>query len=109
MKHPRLFVIIVLSILIAGSTIAGIHSSVAASPADFSSASNAIDSAYVSVHSAEESGGNVSSLVNQLDSALALVQRAQSENATNPSQATLDLQNATQIAQKVALESSSVA
>jgi hypothetical protein len=73
----------------------------AASSSNFSSANSAINSAFAATQNAQQDGGNVSSLVTKLDSAVLLVQKAHSENSTNPSQATLDLQNATSIANLV--------
>jgi hypothetical protein len=83
--------------------------SFAASQNDFSTTNNAITSAFVATHSAEVKGGNVSSLVIQLNAALYLMQKAQSENSTNPAQASTDLQNATQLAEQVSSDSSGIA
>jgi hypothetical protein len=93
-------------------TLAGSYStatSFATNQNDFSSANNAITSAFVATHNAEEKGGNVSSLIVALNEALDLVERAQSENSTNPIQASVDLQNATQFAEKVSNESIGIA
>jgi hypothetical protein len=65
-----------------------------------SDANGAIQSAFVAVHSAEKSGGNVSSLVADLNGAIQLVQKAMAENATDSPQATADLANATLMAQR---------
>lgn len=73
-----------------------------------SGADGAIQAAFVSVDHAERSGGNVSSLDAQLNLAIGLVQKSQSENATDPSQAFADLQNATALAQAVAAEAPAV-
>ena len=81
----------------------------AVTPAQVASANSAIGSAFASTLSAEKSGGNVSSLVAQLNSAIQLVQRAEEENATSPGQAAADLQNASAISQSVTATSSSVA
>lgn len=81
-------------------TVTATHSG-AASSSDFVSANSGINSAFVATHSAEQSGGNVTGLVAKLDISLSLVQKAETENATNPSQATTELQNATQIANQV--------
>ncbi len=81
----------------------------AASQTDFSITNSAITSAFVATHIAEEKGGNVSSLVTMLNEALTLVQKAQSENSSNPSQAAIDLQNATQLAQQVSSDSAGIA
>ena len=73
-----------------------------------SGATSAINNAYLAVHNAQKNGGNVTSLIGELNVALALVQKAQAENSTSPSQATLDLENATQIALSVSSQSKSV-
>ncbi|MHB8567860.1 MAG: hypothetical protein ACYC7D_12860 [Nitrososphaerales archaeon] len=96
-----LFSIAVLLIFTLSSSYAS-----AASSGDFSAANSAISSAFVATLNAEKSGGNVSSLTAQLNGALALVQRAHSENAT---QSVIDLQNATRIANLVSSEAPSVA
>jgi hypothetical protein len=77
---------------------------VAANQKDFLNANNLIISAYVDLHTAEQQGGNVSSLVVQLNAALSLYEKAQQENLTNPNQATIDLTNASQIASNVTTE-----
>jgi hypothetical protein len=81
----------------------------AASSGDFSSANSAINSAFVATYNAEKSGGNVTSLIAQLNVAVSLVQKAQYENATNSTLANLDLNNATSIANNVSNEAPSVA
>lgn len=78
-------------------------------PTQISGANTAIESAFASVYAAEKSGGNVTSLDAQLNEAIQLVQQAQVANATDPSQAGSDIQNATSIAQSVVVESASVA
>lgn len=93
-----LFLAIIFSSVVISS------SSEAASPAQFSSTNSAIASAFVAAQSAEEKGGNVSGLVVILNEALGLVQNAESENATNPTQASTDLQNATTLAEMVSSE-----
>ena len=82
--------------------------STAATAANFASANASVASAFQSLYSAEKSGGNVTSLTVQLNQAVALIQKAQSENSTDPSLATADLQNATSIANQVASESVAV-
>jgi hypothetical protein len=77
--------------------------------AQFNSATNAIGSAFVAVHNAGQSGGDVSGLVTKLNVALDLLQKARAENATNPTQATADLQNATLVAERVTAASASAA
>jgi hypothetical protein len=81
----------------------------AASPSDFSSASDSIEVAYVAVNHAQQSGGNVTALVSRLNAALELYMRAESENSTDPTKARSDLQNATQIAQQVGTDAPAVA
>lgn len=80
-----------------------------ASPADFSSATNAIGAAFEATYDAGQSGGNVSQLVAKLNLALSFVQEARATNATNPALATTLLQNATQIAQQVSAQAPVVA
>ena len=46
-------------------------------------------------------------LVEKLNVAISLIQKAEAENATDPTAATADLSNATTIAQKVSLNSTS--
>jgi hypothetical protein len=70
-----------------------------------SSTDASINNAFSSVYQAERNGGNVSSLVQELNAAILLVEKAEAENST---QANIDLNNATQIAQKVSQESASV-
>jgi len=101
-------VTIVLLILIGCYSNAALTSS-AASQSDFLTASNAITSAFVATHNAEEKGGNISSLVTRLNSAVGLVQKAQSENSSNPVQASADLQNATLLAEQVSSDSIGIA
>jgi hypothetical protein len=83
-------------------------SSQEANPGPFSVANDSIASAYSSIYYAEHNGGDVSSLVERLNVAILLVQRADAENATAPSAAAADLFNATSIAQMVAATSASV-
>ena len=71
----------------------------AAGNASFNGASSAVQSAFVAVQTAGKDGGNITSLVAQLNGALALIQKASVENSTNPAQASADLQSALSIAQ----------
>jgi len=80
----------------------------AATQAQVSSVNGEVQSAFASAYGAEKSGGNVSSLDAKLNTAIQLIQKAETENATNPSQAAADLLNATTIAQGVIAESPSV-
>ena len=83
--------------------------STAATPADFANTNSAIQSAFVATSNAEQSGGNTSSLLLKLNAAISLMQEAQAENSTSPTQAALNLSNATSIAQQVSSEAPSVA
>jgi hypothetical protein len=71
-------------------------------------ANDSVNSAFSSVYHAEQNGGDVSALVEKLNTAVSLIQRAETENATDPNAATADLANATAIAQMISLTSSSV-
>jgi hypothetical protein len=73
----------------------------AASQASFSGTSSAVQSAFVAVQTAGTDGGNITSLVAQLNGALVLVQKASAENSTDPAQASADLHSALAIAQEV--------
>jgi hypothetical protein len=73
----------------------------AANQSSFSGASSAVQSAFVAVQVAGNDGGNVTSLLSQLNAALALVQKASAENSSDPAQASADLQSALTIAQQV--------
>ena len=95
--------------LIALSLCARADSAAAVTQAQISSANSQIQSAFASANSAEKSGGNVSSLVAQLNNAIQLIQKAEAENATSAAQAAADIQNATATAQSVIAESPSVA
>ena len=91
-----LLALVVVSLLVVVSPAAS-----AAVNASFSGASSAIQSAFVAVQTAGSDGGNITSLLARLNSALALAQKASMENSTNPSQASADLQSALGIAQGV--------
>jgi hypothetical protein len=94
--------------LVALSLCSRTSSASAITQAQISSANGGIQSAFASVYGAEKSGGNVSSLDAKLNDAIQLVQKAVGENATSPTQAATDLQNATALAQGVIAESPSV-
>ena len=81
----------------------------AASQASFNGASSAVQRAFVAVQGAGKDGGNVTSLVAELNGALALVQKASSENSSNPTQAASDLNSALAIVQVVQASAASVA
>ena len=101
-------VVTCLLIIILSCASFGLKPANAASSSDFASANSAINSAFVATHNAEQSGGNVTGLIAKLEISLGLVQKAQAENATNPSQALADLQNATQIANQVSAQAPAI-
>ena len=103
MKVALLLAIVVL-FLEVGSPLAS-----AASQPSFIGASSAVQSAFVAVQAAGKDGGNITSLVAQLNGALALVQKAVLENSSNPAQASADLQSASNIAQGVQSTAAGVA
>jgi hypothetical protein len=74
----------------------------------FAPANNSVNSAFSSVYYAEQNSGDVSALVEKLNAAISLIQKADAENATNPNAAHSDLSNATSIAQMVSLTSATV-
>jgi hypothetical protein len=74
----------------------------------FANANDSLNNAFSSIYYAEQNGGDVSALVEKLNTAVFLIQKAAAENATNPNAATTDLSNATSIAQMVSLTSASV-
>jgi hypothetical protein len=77
----------------------------AASSSQFAAANTAIQSAYTSVYQSEvKDHANVANLVTQLNNATQFVNKAYSENSTDPTQATTDLATAQSIAQKVSNE-----
>jgi len=81
----------------------------AASQASFNGTSSAVQNAFVATQTAGKDGGNITSLLAQLNGALALVQKASAENSTNPAQASTDLQSALTIAQQVQSSAAKVA
>jgi len=81
----------------------------AANQATFNGASSAVQKAFVAVQTAGTDDGNITSLVAQLNGALALIQKASGENGSNPAQASVDLQSAVGIAQDVESSAASVA
>jgi hypothetical protein len=96
------------AILVLSVALVFTPSSAAISAGDVSNANSAIQSAFVLTYQAERNGGNVTSLVTALNSAVQLVEKAQGENSTDPSQAASDLQTARQMAQNVIAESAGV-
>jgi predicted PurR-regulated permease PerM len=101
---PRLITITLLVLVIATTPI----TSHEATGEQLATANSSVDSAFSSVYYAEQNGGDVSALVEKLNTAILLIQKAVAENATDPNAATADLSNATAIAQTVSLDSSSV-
>ena len=93
-------------ILLLFSTIA--TSSREVNPGPFSVGNDSVNNAFSSIHYAAQNGGDVSSLVERLNAAILLIQKAGAENATDPSAAAADLSKATSIAQMVSLTSASV-
>ena len=71
-------------------------------------ANNSVNNAFSSVYYAEQNGGDVTALVEKLNTAVSLIQKATSENGTDPNAAVTDLSNATAIAQMVSLNSTLV-
>ncbi len=76
-------------------------STATAQQSSFQSANSEILSAYAQISSIEHNGGNASNLVSELNVAISLYNKAEIENSTNPSQAAIDVQKATQIASDV--------
>jgi hypothetical protein len=98
-----LFMAVILTIAIAATP------SYAVTQSSADGGYTSIQTAFAATQSAGRQGGNVTSLIAQLNSAVALIQKASAENATNPTQAAADLANATKIAQSVTIEAVSVA
>jgi hypothetical protein len=94
--------------LIALSLCSRTDSASAATQAQVSSANSEVQSAFASAYGAEKAGGNVSSLDTRMNTAIQLIQKAETENATNPSQAAADLENATALARGVIAAAPSV-
>ena len=82
--------------------------SLEATQGQFTTANESVNSAYSLVYHAEQNGGDISALVEKLNVAIFLIQKAQSENATNPRAVTDDLSNATGITQIVSMSSAPV-
>lgn len=88
-----LLAIIVLGMLIVPPSVARAQSQ--------PQAQSQIAQAYAAVRSAQQKGGNVTSLVAQLNSAISLVQQGDSVNATDPARAQSLYAEASAIAQQV--------
>jgi hypothetical protein len=80
----------------------------AASPASFVSAQNETQIAYGALHNAELAGGNVSVLARELNSSVALIQKAEAENSTDPAQAARDLESSVQLSSVVARQANAL-
>src|ERR1700733_542930 len=106
-KNPRaIFFLIILLII---TFIPSLSSHVAAiTEADVSGANQAVQSALILTYSAQKSGGNVTVLIQQLNDAIQLIQKAEAENSTNPAQAVADIQSAIVESQNVASESAPI-
>ena len=100
------WIITITLILLVISTIA-VRSQEAAG-GQLATANSSVNSAFSSIYRAEQNGGDVSALVEKLNIAVSLIQKAVTENATDPNAATADLSSATTIAQMVSLNSTSV-
>ena len=98
-----------LAVVLLGLIVLEVPFATAASSSSFTGASSAVQQGFTALQAAGKDGGNVSSLVAQLNGALALIQKAESENASNPVQATTDLQAALGMAQGVQASASGVA
>jgi predicted PurR-regulated permease PerM len=101
----RCLITITLIVLVSSTAPISSHE---ATGGQFSTANNAVNSGFSSVYYAEQNGGDVSALVEKLNDAVFLIQKARAENASDPSAATADLLNASTIAQMVSLNSTSV-
>jgi len=71
-------------------------------------ANNSVNTAFSSIYRAEQNGGDISALVEKLNTAIFLIEKTEAENATDPNAAIADLSNATTTAQMVSLNSTSV-
>jgi len=101
----RCLIIITLMVLVISTTPITSHE---ATGGQLAAANSSVNSAFSSVYYAEQNGGDVSALVEKLNIAVSLIQKAVAENATDPDAATADLSNATTIAEMVSLNSTSV-
>ncbi len=101
----RCLITITLIVLVISATPISSHE---ATGGQLATADNSVNRAFSAVYYAEQNGGDVSALVEKLNVAMSLIQKAVAENATDPSAATTDLSNATTIAQTVSLNSTFV-
>jgi predicted PurR-regulated permease PerM len=101
--RPVLFLLVLSILLVHGTSY-----SRAATASQFTTTTNAIASAFAATSSANSSGGNVTALVQKLNAALNMTEQAALVNATDPSEASILLQNATSLAQQVSAEAHAV-
>ncbi len=106
-KRQRSLGLLVLTTVLV-TVLAIVPSTTVVSASDVSSTNIAIQSAFTSAYQAERNGGNITSLVATLNTALQLVAKAQAESAANPAQASDDLQAARLLASSVAAQSAAV-
>lgn len=106
--RTTILTVLVISIAITLFLASGLHFSFSSSSSttsvqqsDFQNTNSEILTAYSQIYNVEHNGGNATSLINELNVAITLYDKAQSENATNPTQAALDLENASSIASLV--------
>jgi len=98
----------IIALVLASLIALGAPQAFASSQASFNGASSAVEHAFVAVQNAGKDGGNVSALVAELNGALTLIQKATSENSTNPGQAVSDLNSVLAIAQGVQASAATV-
>ena len=98
----------IIALVLASLIALGAPQAFASSQASFIGASSAVEHAFVAVQNAGKNGGNVSALVAELNGALTLIQKALSENSTNPGQAANDLNSAVAVAQGVQASAATV-
>ena len=101
----RCLISITLIVLVISTTPISSHG---ATGGQLETAVNSVNSAFSSIYYGEQNGGDVSALVEKLNDAVSLIQKAVAENATDPNAATADVSNATTIAQTVSLNSTFV-
>jgi ABC-type uncharacterized transport system fused permease/ATPase subunit len=103
------FCVLLLSILASSALTLGANPGLSSysgsSQNDFSSAQSALAHAYSQISLIDQNGGNTTSLVSQLNIAVNLFQRAMEDESSDPVTASSELQNATEIANKVSNES----
>ncbi len=108
MRVSNTIALLTVMTMLVFSTVLVSNTSRAATPSQFSSTNAAIAKAFAATASAEQSGGNVTALVAELNTALNLTAQAENLNLSNSTGATLLLQNATKIAQQVSTQAISV-